>query len=158
MLPIPPDKVQKLCFDFLWDRKRDKIQRLIAIHNASSGGINIPDIKMYIKALKLTWLRKRRNVSKQTQPKKHSAGNMPWNRLSQTHGPSMLTTKKVTNPFRINVFQASENLPDGIQLSNASELLTEPLFLNDEFKITPPPTPTHPPTPKFFCFCFLMDR
>ena len=52
MLPIPPDKVQKLCYDFVWDRKRDKIQRLIAIHNASSGGINIPDIKMYIMALK----------------------------------------------------------------------------------------------------------
>ena len=55
----------------------------------------------------------------------------------------MLTTKKVTNPFRINVFQASENLSDGIELSNASELLTEPLFLNDQFKI-------NHPTPNFY--------
>ena len=47
MLPNPPDKfineVQKLCIEFVWDRKRDKIKRSVAIHNTSSGGINIPD-------------------------------------------------------------------------------------------------------------------
>ena len=56
MLPNPPDKfindVQKQCFEFVWDRKRDKIKRSIVIHNTSNGGINIPDIKTHIKALK----------------------------------------------------------------------------------------------------------
>ena len=56
MLPNPPDKfindAQKLCFEFLWERKRDKIKRSIVIHNTSNGGINIPDIETHIKALK----------------------------------------------------------------------------------------------------------
>ena len=62
MLPNPPDKfineVQKLCFEIVWDRKQDKIKKSTAIHNASHGGVSIPDIKTYSKALKLTWSRK----------------------------------------------------------------------------------------------------
>ena len=45
-------------FEFVWDRKWDKIKGSIAVHNTTSGGINTPDIKMCIKALQLTWLRK----------------------------------------------------------------------------------------------------
>ena len=52
------NEVQKLCFEFVWDRKQDKIKQSSASRNVSNGGINIPDIKTYIKALKLTWLRK----------------------------------------------------------------------------------------------------
>ena len=51
MLPNHQDtfinEVQKLCFEFKWDRKRDKIKRSFVIHNALNGGINIPDIKTY---------------------------------------------------------------------------------------------------------------
>ena len=46
----------------------------------------------------------------------------------------MLTARKV-NPFWINVFETYENLSDRVGLNSASELLIEPLFLNDKFKI-----------------------
>ena len=35
----------------------------------------------------------------------------------------------------LNVFQAYENLSDRVGLNSASELLIEPLFLNNMFKI-----------------------
>ena len=95
MLPNPLDKfineVQKMCFEFVWDRKRDKIKGSTAIHNSSNGGVTIPDIKMYIKALILTWLRNLyqnkqnwRNISQATCPEIDSI---------KTHGPSMLTAR-----------------------------------------------------------------
>ena len=60
MLPNPPDKfireLQEKCFEFIWDGKRDKIKRSIATLHTKEGGINIPDIKTYIDALKITWI------------------------------------------------------------------------------------------------------
>ena len=120
MLPNPLDKfineVQKMCFEFVWDRKRDKIKRSIAIHNTSNRGINIPDIKTYIKALKLTWLRK----LYQNQPnwRRFLQATCPEIDSIKTYRPSMLTARKV-NPFWINVFQAYENLSDRVDLNSA---------------------------------------
>ena len=42
------------CFRICVGRKTGQKKRLIAIPNTSRGGVNIPDIKTYIKALKLT--------------------------------------------------------------------------------------------------------
>ena len=89
-------------------------------------GINIPDIKTYIKALKLTWLRK----LYQNQPnwRRFLQATCPEIDSIKTYRPSMLTARKV-NPFWINVFQGYENISDTVDLNSASELLTEPLFL-----------------------------
>ena len=46
----------------------------------------------------------------------------------------MLTARKV-NTFWLNVSQAYEDLSDRVNLSSASELLIELLFLNNKFKI-----------------------
>ena len=105
MFPNSPDKfiseVQKPCFEFVRDGKRDKIKRSNATHNTSSSGINIPDIKTYIKALKLTWLRK----LYQNRPvwRKCLQATCPEIESVKTCGTSILTSRKV-NPFCINEF------------------------------------------------------
>ena len=43
--------------------ERTKIKRSIAIRHIREGGINIPDISLYIQALKLTWMKKLRSNS-----------------------------------------------------------------------------------------------
>ena len=62
MLPNPPDEyldsLQKKCFQFVWDGKIDKIKRTNSKHHTREGGIGIPDIKAYVQALKLTWMKK----------------------------------------------------------------------------------------------------
>eukprot|EP00745_Piridium_sociabile_P022016 TRINITY_DN34075_c0_g1_i10.p1 TRINITY_DN34075_c0_g1~~TRINITY_DN34075_c0_g1_i10.p1 ORF type:complete len:196 (-),score=6.95 TRINITY_DN34075_c0_g1_i10:21-608(-) len=62
LLPNPPDTVidaiQKSVFLFVWDKKRDKINRTTAVRNILNGGLGVPKIKEYITALKLTWIRK----------------------------------------------------------------------------------------------------
>ena len=62
MLPNPPDdiinKLQDKCWEFVWDGKKNKIKKSTAVQHTKNGGISVPDIKTYIQALKLTWLRR----------------------------------------------------------------------------------------------------
>ena len=90
------------CFDFVWDRKPDKIKRSIAIYSTSNGGINITNIKTYIKALKVTWLRKLHRNKPNWRKFLHA--KCPEIDLIETYGPSMLTARKA-NPFWINYFK-----------------------------------------------------
>ena len=52
LLPDPPDhfiqKLQKACFQFVWNGKRDKINRKTAVKTVKQGGLNIPDTQIYI--------------------------------------------------------------------------------------------------------------
>ena len=62
LLPNPPhnfiNTLQKSIFQFVWNNKNDKISRKTSVKSINEGGIEIPDIKNFIKALKLSWLRK----------------------------------------------------------------------------------------------------
>ena len=66
LLPDPPDNfvkdLQKICFQFVWNGKQDRIARKTTIKDVKSGGLNIPDIKTYILALKLTWIKKVKDI------------------------------------------------------------------------------------------------
>ena len=62
LLPNPQDnfvnELQKTVFQFVWNRKPDRISRKIAVRFIAKGGLGIPNIKTYINALKLIWIRK----------------------------------------------------------------------------------------------------
>ena len=62
LLPNPPasvvDALQKTVFQFVWNRKQDRISRKVTVKTIAKGGLGIPDIGHYINALKLSWIRK----------------------------------------------------------------------------------------------------
>ena len=62
LLPDPPDdfvnNLQKMCFRFIWNNKQDKISRKTAVKSVKSGGLGVADIRKYISALKIMWIRK----------------------------------------------------------------------------------------------------
>ena len=45
-------------FKFLWNAGPDRITRKLASKNLSSGGLRMPHIYSFIKALKISWLRR----------------------------------------------------------------------------------------------------
>ena len=49
-------------YSFNWDNKPDKIKREVLSQNCDMGGLQMLNIKMYIKGLKLSWIR--RNIKK----------------------------------------------------------------------------------------------
>ena len=50
--------MEQLFFEFIWNKKPDKIKRNILCMDYSRGGLKMLDIKTQISALKLTWLRR----------------------------------------------------------------------------------------------------
>ena len=62
LLPDPPDTfiedLQKMIFRLVWNRNRDRISRDTAVKHIADGGLGIPQIKSFMNALKLTWIRK----------------------------------------------------------------------------------------------------
>ena len=57
-LPNPPGTRSYFFFKFLWNAGPDRITRKVAIKNLSSGGLRMPHIYSFIKALKISWLRR----------------------------------------------------------------------------------------------------
>ena len=61
LLPNPPDEyinsLQKLCYEFVWNKKPDNINRK-TVHKSVKEGLGLPHLKTFISALKLTWIRK----------------------------------------------------------------------------------------------------
>ena len=57
--------LQKECFCFVWNENQDRISRTAIIKHIQNGGLNVQDIKNYIIALKLTWIRKLKTTNHQ---------------------------------------------------------------------------------------------
>ena len=51
------EDLQKMIFRFVWNRKRDRISRDTAVKHIADGGVGIPQIKSFMNALKLTWIK-----------------------------------------------------------------------------------------------------
>ena len=137
LLPNPPDnlikKLQSEIFNFVWENKKDKIKRKISIKHIKDGGLNIPDIALYIQSLKLTWMKK---IMSEKPPKwKHILEKQIPEITNISDKGSTLFVRKISNPFWADFFKAYNNLNTKIKLITADELLAEPLFDNNKFKI-----------------------
>lgn len=137
MLPNPPDdlidKLQKKCYEFVWEGKRDKIKRSTATHHTRQGGINLPDIKAYIQALKLTWIKR---IFNKNSAKWKFVLNKKIPEIANIgkYGADLLSRTNI-NPFWNDVFKAYTHLNMKYTPNTPEELLAEPLFLNKNFKI-----------------------
>ena len=136
LLPNPPDKIiqeiQNSIFKFIWNNKTDRISRKSAVKDVIEGGLGIPDLKRYISALKLTWIKK-------LETSKH-----PWKRIMYNLFPICNNLNRVggqlpykdyhLNIFWKNVFESYTKV-DNITIVNSEEFLAEPLFYNKNILI-----------------------
>ena len=62
VLPNSPDSIlndiENIFYKFLWNGKKDKIKRSIIINEYEEGGLKMPNIQSFYKALKMSWLHK----------------------------------------------------------------------------------------------------
>ena len=131
-MPNPLDnlvnELQKTVFQFVWNRKQD----WIAIRSIAKGGLGIPNIKTYINALKLIWIRKlktsehkRKSIIKSTYPK------VAWFEL----GSSVHFQEHEVNKFWSHVFMAYKEFGKQIHVENSEELVAEPIFCNQNILV-----------------------
>jgi hypothetical protein len=131
LLPNPPDNtvnlIQKSVFKFVWNCKNDKIARKTSTKNVADGGIGIPNVKNYIHALKLMWIRK-------LVHSKHK-----WTEIIKLVNKKILCIEKIgnclndgrkVNVFWRDVFNAYEVFGKKVALEHLNDIVLEPIFCN----------------------------
>lgn len=136
LLPNPPDalvnSIQKSVFNFVWNTKTDKIARKMSTKNVIQGGIGIPDIKNYMNALKLMWIRKLTN------------SNHKWTDIIKLANNRILFIDKLghclhhgknVNLFWCDVFNAYEAFGRKTIVTHLDDIVIEPLFCNANIQV-----------------------
>lgn len=135
MLPNPPDnmikELQLLCFEFVWDKKQDKVKRNTAVRNIEQGGLGVPYINAFIRSLKLTWIKK----LYRDKPKWYYIllAETPEIELVHKIGPQFICGK-ITNPFWKDAFNSFRGFVNQVNVTERSEVFQEPIFYNNKFK------------------------
>ena len=137
LLPNPPDdfinKIQKMSYEFVWNNKQDRIARTVVVKHVCEGGLGLPDIRQYINALKLTWIRKLCNTC--CKWKHISLVNFPiLHRLEQI-GSNFAEKFRNKNKFWTDVFTAYQKFYDKVKPKNDLQALAEPIMFNNRIKI-----------------------
>ena len=61
-LPNPPlsfmEKLNTIFYRFIWDKKPDKIKRIVLIQDYLDGGLKMINTDWHIRSLKSTWIRR----------------------------------------------------------------------------------------------------
>ena len=137
-LPNPPAELIKelevvFFFKFLWNAGPDRITRKIAIKNLSSGGLRMPHIYSFIKALKISWLRR---VIQQTN-------NTTWHILNPIDFDKVLSLGgeyarslaiNLRNPFWKDDLISSADFCREVKPEEIKSILSAPLWFNSHLR------------------------
>ena len=133
LLPNPPDnivnEIQCLIFEFIWDKKRDRISRKFSCKSISDGGLGIPLVKDYIMALKLSWLRK--FIRTNHNWKSILVSCFPNIVHLNDFGSHLPTNNETLSIFWKDVFRAYLVFGRNVHVKKHEDVLAEPIFYND---------------------------
>ena len=94
-------------FEFLWDGKNDKIKRSTTFKDFSKGGINMINIKQFLIAMKITWVKRYLNENKKIYNIILSENKDIKNCFIFGSDYIKKTVNSINNPFWKNVFEHS---------------------------------------------------
>ena len=133
-LPNPPGELIKrldiLFFKFLWNSGPDRVKRSIIIKDLSAGGLRMVNINVFIKSLKITWLRRVIQNSK----------NVSWYTLSGIDfqklfkfgmGYAKRFKQNLQNPFWKDVLQNWADFCKDVKIDSINQILDSPLWYNE---------------------------
>ena len=137
LLPDPPDafvdSLQKHCYKFIWNRKQDRISRKTVVKSVKKGGLGLFDLKQFVNGLKITWIRK---LMKSNHKWKNVIVTvLPIIKDIEMYGPCLTINKEKVNAFWQDVFHAYREFGRKIIVKQEEELVTEPLFCNENIKV-----------------------
>ena len=136
-LPNPPEdllkRLDKLFYKFIWNSGPDRISRNNMIRNEGEGGLRMIQIRTFIKAVKITWLRRLL-----INPK-----NILWSSLSNIEfanlfslgdGYALHKIQELRNPFWTDILQSWKEFINCQKAENLSDILYSPVWFNSEIQ------------------------
>ena len=135
-LPNPSEsivnEINNILFTFLWNKKT-KLKTSICVKQYSEGGLKMINIKAFIDALKLTWLR--RLITYDSKWQHFIKSYIDLNKLMGCHLNYIEHCKKsLKNPFWVDVLNAFIKI-NSEKVLNEDQVLKCPLFYNNNIKV-----------------------
>ena len=134
-LPTPEDKlidrINKIIFNFIWDDKPDKVSRKQCVQPYFKGGLNMVDLKNFIRASKVTWMK--RIIFDDDSDWKHlfetTTGKV---KNICTLGPTWIKVlaNKTKNQFWKDVLFSWMSVTETIDPNNFDKIMSHPLWYN----------------------------
>ena len=132
-VPNPPGelekKLEKLFYKFLWNGGPDRIKRTIVIKDLQAGGLRMINAQYFIKALKITCLKK--VIKNNESTTWYDLSNIDFQKLF-TLGPVYTRQLKqiIRNPFWKDVLQSWSDFCNAITCETVYQILESPLWYN----------------------------
>ena len=124
-------------YKFIWNGKPDKIKRKTVTKSYLDGGLKMIDIKYFLAALKITWVRRMYTNSKSnwdTLARHYLGSTYKLVLLGNNYSENL--AKKTTNAFWADVAQSWSSLLKNLQVKNSIDILNDPLWCNYKMKKT----------------------
>ncbi len=136
-LPNPTEnffqKLNTICYNFIWNNKPDKIKRKIMISDFSEGGLKMVHLESFSKSLKMYWINKLLDNSILTEWKtlvSDALSTYGGNYILSYHPTSLNEISKNFNPFWQDIFQIWSSI-----YREPIHPQAEPLWFNPNIKI-----------------------
>ena len=140
-LPNPPieftRKVNAILYKFIWNGKRDKIKRRSVVQPVECGGAGMIDIQLYLKSLKLSWVRRLLWSDNQWVAlfeRKISEGCFIWNRNARSLRE--FNTNVNFSDFWSDVISAMADFKEAFGKCEQGEMSSCTLWYSDYSKFT----------------------
>ena len=136
-LPNPPVELIKelevFFFKFLWNAGPDRITRKYAIKNLSSGGLRMPHIYSFIKALKISWLR--RIIQQENNTTWHTFTPINFGKVLSLGGEFARNQAiHLNNPFWKDVLISWADFCKEVKPEDIKSVLRAPLWFNTNLR------------------------
>ena len=136
-LPNPPVELIKelevFFFKFLWNAGPDRITRKTAIKNLSSGGLRMPHIYSFIKALKISWLR--RIIQQENNTTWHTLTPIDFGKVLSLGGEYARNQAiRLNNPFSKDVLISWADFCKEVKPEDIKSVLSAPLWFNTNLR------------------------
>ena len=133
-LPAPPldliKELDKLFYKFLWNSGPDRIKRKIIVKNIAYAGLRMIETTSFVKALKVSWLRRILQQSKTGE----------WSNLSCINFQTVFSlggsyaaklSNELQNPFWKDLMKVWAEFCKILPVEDISQILESPLWYND---------------------------
>ena len=133
-LPAPPNglisELEKLFYKFLWNSGPDRIKRRIIIKNIACAGLRMVELRSFIKALKVSWLRR---ILHQTKPNEWTCLSLINFRTLFSIGGSYAfkLSSELQNPFWKDLMHIWAEFCKILPVENIGQILDSPLWHNE---------------------------
>ena len=132
-LPNPPGglikKLEKLFCEFLWNSGPYRIKRNIVIKDITGGGLRMININIFVKALKISWMR--RQILYHESISWHIVSRIDFEKKNNMgSGYLQEIINAINNPFWKDILRSWSQFCNSVEINSTKDVLGSPIWYN----------------------------